>query len=206
MIQTAVTRSTHRRSPSRRSSGEDQIDSNAPILNGQDLTVELERLRKEKISTIYKIEAYKKRISLAIVFALFGFALAIAMVAWRFSPIEPSWEEMRRTLLATPEEKPKLCTTVYPNLDKEFNVNETREPLMLTPYLWAEKYQEAAIKARVSSIIQTEVIKFSRLSNNRTQWNTPFRMAFKEGSFDVVDLKAFSTHQFECSPCEWNDS
>ena len=160
MIQTAVTRSTHRRSPSRRSSSEDQIDSNAPILNGQDLTLELERLRKEKISTIYKIEAYKKRISLAIVFALFGFAVAIAMVAWRFSPIEPSWEEMRRTLLNTPEEKPNKCITVYPNvLEKEFNVNETREPLMLTPYLWAEKYQEAAIKARVSSIIQTEVIK-----------------------------------------------
>ena len=175
MIQTAVTRSTHRRSPSRRSSGEDQIDSNAPILNGQDLTVELERLRKEKISTIYKIEAYKKRISLAIVFALFGFALAIAMVAWRFSPIEPSWEEMRRTLLATPEEKPKLCTTVYPNLDKEFNVNETREPLMLTPYLWAEKYQEAAIKAL---------------------FEETFRQASREGAAQIPNLEQLVPEQF----------
>ena len=162
MIQTALSRSTQRPSAhSRRSSSVDQIDvANAPILNGQDLTIELERLRKEKIATIYKIEGYKKRISLAIVFALFGFAVAIAMVAWRFSPIEPSWEEMRRRLMATPEEQPKLCTTVYPNsLGKEFSVNETREPLMLTPYLWEERYQEAAYDARVSSILQSEVIK-----------------------------------------------
>ena len=51
---------------------------------GQDLTLELDRLRKEKIDSIFEIEKYKKRISLAIVFAIVGFAVAIAMIIWRF--------------------------------------------------------------------------------------------------------------------------
>ena len=159
MIQTAVSRSAGRTATSRRSSGEDTIDfSNAPALNGQDLTNELERLRKERIATIYKIEGYKKRISTAIVFALFGFALAIAMIVWRFSPVEPTWEELRAKLMATPEEEPRLCVTVYPNSTfKPFNVNETLEPLILTSYLWEQKYHEAAQKAKVSNIFQSEV-------------------------------------------------
>ena len=51
---------------------------------GQDLTLELDRLRKEKIASIFEIEKYKKRISLAIFFAIVGFAVAIAMIIWRF--------------------------------------------------------------------------------------------------------------------------
>ncbi len=50
------------------------------MLNGQDLTAELDRLRKDRINTIYEIERYKRKISLAIVFALFGFALAIGII------------------------------------------------------------------------------------------------------------------------------
>lgn len=163
MIQTAVSRSAASRpsAHSRRSSGDDQIDCACePILNGEDLTNELERLRKERIATIYKIEGYKKRISVAIVFALFGFALAIAMIVWRFSPIEPTWEELRLKLMATPEEEPRLCVTVYPNVTfKPFNVNETLEPLILTPYLWEERYQEAVEAAKVNNIFQSEVRK-----------------------------------------------
>ena len=51
---------------------------------GQDLTLELDRLRKEKIDSIFELEKYKKRISLAIVFAIVGFAVAITMIIWRF--------------------------------------------------------------------------------------------------------------------------
>ena len=51
---------------------------------GQDLTLELDRLRKEKIDSVFEIEKYKKRISIAIVFAIVGFAVAITMIIWRF--------------------------------------------------------------------------------------------------------------------------
>ena len=172
MIQTAVSRSAGARATahSRRSSGDDAIDcAGAPILNGQDLTNELERLRKERIATIYKIEGYKKRISIAIVFAIFGFALAIAMIVWRFSPIEPTWEEMRSKLMSTPEEDLRLCVTVYPNVQKKsFNVNETREPLILTPFLWEGRYQEAAEATRVDNIFQSEVRKLKSRKNHAT--------------------------------------
>ena len=125
---------------------------------GQDLTLELDRLRKEKIASIYEIERYKKRISLAIVFAMVGFAVAIGMIIWRFSPIEPSWEELRRRLMATPEEENRLCMTVYPKtISKRFNVNETGRPLMLTPYIKSGYFQEAVDAARVNTIFQTMV-------------------------------------------------
>ena len=93
MMQAATAvRSTVRPTPSRRSSdpgggggpgvpGANEVETAA--LN-KDPDLELERLRKDKIASIYEIEKYKKRISLAIVLALIGFAVAIGMVIWRF--------------------------------------------------------------------------------------------------------------------------
>ncbi len=54
-------------------------ETGSKTMNGQDLTAELDRLRKDKINSIYEIERYKRRISFAIVFALFGLALAIGI-------------------------------------------------------------------------------------------------------------------------------
>ena len=92
-MQAALVRGSNNRPASRGTSRRSSAGINpdeAPILNGQDLTLELDRLRKEKVASIYEIERYKKRISLAIVFAMVGFAVAIAMVIWRFSPIGKS--------------------------------------------------------------------------------------------------------------------
>ena len=60
--------------------------------------------------------------------------------------------------MATPEEENRLCMTVYPNsISKTFNVNETGEPLMLTPYIQDGFYQEAVDAAKVNDIFQTMV-------------------------------------------------
>ena len=64
--------------------------------------------------------------------------------------------------MATPEEENRLCMTVYPNsISKTFNVNETGEPLMLTPYIQGGFYQEAVDAAKVNDIFQTMVRFFS---------------------------------------------
>lgn len=146
-------------SSNERKSSAFEIETSQQPLNGQDLTIELDRLRKEKIAAIFQIEKYKKRISLAIVFALFGFAVAIGMIIWRFSPVEPTWEELRQRLMGTPEEESSMCVTVYPNaISKTFNVSETKRPLMLTPLISNGSLQEAAEAARVTNILQTVVI------------------------------------------------
>ena len=60
--------------------------------------------------------------------------------------------------MATPEEENRLCMTVYPNsISKTFNVNETGEPLILTPYIQSGFFQEAVDAARVDTIFQTVV-------------------------------------------------
>ena len=60
--------------------------------------------------------------------------------------------------MATPEEENRLCMTVYPNsISKNFNVNETGPPLMLTSYIKEGYYQEAVDAARVNAIFQTVV-------------------------------------------------
>ena len=121
---------------------------------------ELEKLRREKIAHIYEIERYKKRISSAIVLAIFGFAAAIAMVIWHFSPVEPSWEELRKNLLATPEEEMRLCVTMYPNsISRKFDPSEVGQPLMLSPLIKEGKYSEAAKASKVKNIFQHEVSK-----------------------------------------------
>ena len=81
---------------------------------------------------------------------------------WSLSPIDSTWEELRLRLMATPEEENRLCMTVYPNsISKKFNVNETGEPLMLTPYIQGGFYQDAVDAAKVNDIFQTMVRFFS---------------------------------------------
>ena len=175
-MQAATARSTIRQpTSSRRSSdsnpatpaaaGESAAAAEASLLNNgatqQDLVAELERLRKEKIASIYEAEKYKKKISLAIVLAIFGFSVAIGMIIWRHSPLEPTWEEKRQRLIGTPEEESRDCITLFPHvINRTFNVNETGEPLMLTPYIELEKYQEAVEAARVRNVFQTMVSCF----------------------------------------------
>jgi hypothetical protein len=160
-MQTALARGSGSARPASRSSRRSSCaEDSAAGLNGQDLTAELDRLRKEKVQTIFEIERYKKRISLAIVLALFGFAMAIGMIVWRFSPIEPTWEELRRRLLSTAEEEMSLCVTLYPNsISKTFNQSETGSPLMLTPFILNGSFAEAVEAARVTRIFQTVVSK-----------------------------------------------
>ena len=87
-----------------------------------------------------------------------GFKDSLYINGTILSPIEPSWEELRRRLMATPEEENRLCMTVYPNsISKTFNVNETGPPLMLTSYIKEGYYQEAVDAARVKNIFQTVV-------------------------------------------------
>ena len=158
MIQTAISRTSNRRSSisSLKSSTGIEVDQNGQAT--AEISSELDRLRKEKIATIYEIERYKKRISLAIVFALIGFAVGIGMIIWRSQPIEPGWEELRSRLMSTNHEKRGLCTTKYPDsYEKDFNVSETGEPLLLTPFIINGTLREAVQAARVTNIFQTLV-------------------------------------------------
>lgn len=162
--------SSRRSSNDRKSSGFEIETAASPLNGGQDLTIELDRLRKEKIAAIFEIEKYKKRISFAIVFALFGLAVAIGMIIWRFSPRDPTWEDLRQRLMATPEEESSLCVTVYPDsISKAFNVSQTKQPLLLSPFIKNGSLEEAAQAARVTNILQSMVI-YSRL--HETIWDT----------------------------------
>ena len=49
------------------------------------------------------------------------------------------------------------------SISKIFNVNETGEPLMLTPYIQDGFYQEAVDAAKVNDIFQTMVRFFSNV-------------------------------------------
>jgi hypothetical protein len=84
----------------------DGLDLGANIV--QDELSELDRLKKEKLKTIYEIERYKKLITYAIVISLLSFLLAVTMVVWRFTMDEPSFEELRRKVIGTPDEAPRL--------------------------------------------------------------------------------------------------
>ena len=51
--------------------------------------------------------------------------LAITMVVWRFTKDKPTFAEMRKKVMSTPDEEPHLCVTVYPNaITKTFDRNE----------------------------------------------------------------------------------
>ncbi len=72
--------------------------------------------------------------------------------------MEPSWEELRARILATPEEKPRLCVTLYPNsISKMFEVEKVGKPLILTPLIEGGLHAEAAEAAKVTNVLQSVV-------------------------------------------------
>ena len=76
--------------------------------------VEIDRLKREKVGAFHEIERYKRVVTYALVFSILSFSVAVLMVAWRFTPDEPTFEEMRERVIRTPTEEPRLCVTVFP--------------------------------------------------------------------------------------------
>lgn len=83
------------------------------------------------------------------------------MVVWKFSPIEPTWEELKASIIDTSHEKVRVCTFQLPkNINnKTFAVSEVGVPLILSPLIEEGRYEEAAEAARVNSILQSVVSK-----------------------------------------------
>ena len=88
------------------------------------------------------------------------------MIIWKFTPMDPSWEELRNRILTTPEENPRKCHSVYPmkSLKKNFSVSEVGIPLNLSPLIKEGRYEEAADAAQVKSIFQSVVRLFKTSS------------------------------------------
>ena len=107
----------------------------------EELNEQLERVKKDKIRAYNEIERYQKTVTYAIIFSLFSFATAVVMIVWRFTPGEPTFAEMRKKILATPLEEPRLCFTLYPEtIDREFDEDIVGTPLMLTPLIEAGQF------------------------------------------------------------------
>ena len=66
-------------------------------------------------------------------FAIFGITLAISMIIWKFAPIEPTWEELRKKILDTSDENLDMCMMTYPYemSGSEFIESEVGLPLQL---------------------------------------------------------------------------
>ena len=62
---------------------EDDEGNFAPMVTFESVNKELDRLRKDKISSLYEIERHKKRVTYAIMFGIFGLVSAICMIIWR---------------------------------------------------------------------------------------------------------------------------
>lgn len=123
----------------------------------EELSEQLDRVKKDKIKAYNEIERYQKTVTYAIIFSLFSFATAIVMVIWRFTEGDPSFEEMRHKILSTPLEEPRLCFTLYPEtIDQEFDEDAVGKPLMLTPLIQSGQFQLAAKKSRVENVLQSE--------------------------------------------------
>ena len=121
-------------------------------------------------------------------FAIFGIALSIGMVIWKFSPIEPTWEELKASIIDTSHEKVRVCTFQLPkNINnKTFAVSEVGVPLILSPLIEEGRYEEAAEAARVNSILQSVVSKtifyfFFYLD----PFQSHFVYAFRQVSLDI---------------------
>ena len=156
---------------------------------GEDEVDELERLRKEKLAYYYEIERYKKLVTYAIILALFMIFVAVIMVIWRFTSDKPTFWQMREKVLSTASEEPRLCVTIYPNvIDKEFDPEEVGEPLFLTSLIEAGKYKEAASKAKVESVLQSEKSYTGFLTVDMTYNSTLFFWyfpSFREENEDI---------------------
>ena len=61
--------------------------------------VEIDRLKREKVGAFHEIERYKRVVTYALVFSILSFSVAVLMVAWRFTPDEPTFEEMRERVI-----------------------------------------------------------------------------------------------------------
>ena len=99
----------------------------------------------------HRIESYKRKVTYAVVAALFGVAVAVGVVIWKLSDAEPSYEEMRAKILSTSRESPRLCVTLYPNsIKKDFEgLPEVGTPLTLTPYVESGEFEKAAAYSSV---------------------------------------------------------
>ena len=82
---------------------------------------------------------------------MFGIVLAVGVVVWKFSDVEPTYDEMRAKILSTSRELPRLCVTLYPNsIKKDFEpYPEVGKPLTLTPYIENGEFEKAAEHAAV---------------------------------------------------------
>ncbi|CAB4065262.1 CPVL [Lepeophtheirus salmonis] len=116
-----------------------------PSLSGRDS--ELDRLRREKISSYFLIERYKLYITYAIVFGLFGIIFAVCMGAWKIMEKDPSLKELRERMMKTPREGPRICSSAYPNLRPRVKTLENvGEKLLLTPLIEKGLLDEAHLK------------------------------------------------------------
>ena len=133
------------------------------------LKKEIERYREDKLQSIEDIDNHKKKVTLAIVLAIFCFCFAISMVVWKFSEQKPNYSEQRHKLLTTPYERPRICQTLYPKLySKTFDPSVVGESLYLTDYLDESKREEGANKARVDNVLQSEISYSGFLRVNNT--------------------------------------
>nr|XP_040567712.1 vitellogenic carboxypeptidase-like [Lepeophtheirus salmonis] len=138
-----------------------------PSLSGRDS--ELDRLRREKISSYFLIERYKLYITYAIVFGLFGIIFAVCMGAWKIMEKDPSLKELRERMMKTPREGPRICSSAYPNLRPRVKTLENvGEKLLLTPLIEKGLLDEARDGALVTSIMQTDVSYSGYLTVNKT--------------------------------------
>ena len=151
---------------------------------------EIDRMRNDKIKSIEEIEYHKKRVSYAIVLALFSFVFAIGMVAWKFVEHKPTYDELRQKIINTPNEKPSICQSVYPSIySKTFDSSVVGEPLILTDYLKDDNLNliaEGARKAKVDDVLQSEISYTGFLRVNETYnsslffWFFPARSKAKD--------------------------
>ena len=154
--------------------------------------VEIDRLKREKVGAFHEIERYKRVVTYALVFSLLSFAAAVLVVAWRLTPAEPTFEEMRERVIRTPTEEPRLCVTVFPeSIARRFDPAEVGEPLLLTPYVEAGRLEEAAAAARVAHVMQTEesysgfLTVNKELNSNLFFWYFPSRAVAEKRAEDI---------------------
>ena len=158
---------------------DDEDDDSQLIIPGfhsiDALKKEIDRMREDKIKSIEEIEHHKKRVTYGIVLAIFSVCFGISMIAWKFSEHKPSYGELRRKLITTPYERPRICQTLYPKLySKTFDPSSVGESLFLTDYLDESKREEGANKARVDNVLQSEISYSGFLRVNKTHNSSLF--------------------------------
>ena len=78
-----------------------------------------------------------------------------SLLCSRFTEDQPSFSDLRREILSTPGEEPRLCYTVYPeSIDKDFDEEEVGKPLYLTPMI-----KEGRTNERYNEVLTLKSIK-----------------------------------------------